>query len=196
VLHYSLSQCKITITSTFSKFTWMMRRFTSILALGLLLLIIAVNDIWIDRRSLAQIDYTLFFPIVFRTEIKLVIPARTPTPTLTRTPTLTSTPFRSVTPIPTSTITPTNTQSPTPTYTPTRTPTTTLAPLPSFTMIFITSPPTITQTSTWIPTGIPLETDNSNFLSGIDKADWGIIVLVGLVWMLLGTWLVLMFRQK
>lgn len=175
-----------------------MRRSALGLISSIFLLIAAVQADRNGSTVLAQTDYQLFFPIVFKREIRAVNPTRTPTPTLTRTATRTATPFRSATPRPTSTITPTNTLSPTPTYTATNTPTTTLEPLPSFTIRFVSTPIQIPQT----PTPSPTPTDRLQDVEGtpsspgLARGDWGLLALVGLIWVLLGAWLVLLTRQR
>jgi hypothetical protein len=166
------------------------------LIFGIVLLITAVQ---VDRNGLtvlAQGDFQLFFPIVFNSEIRAVNATKTPTPTLTRTATQTVTPFRSATPRPTSTITPTNTLSPTPTYTATYTPTTTLEPLPSFTLRFASSPTPISQSTTPSPTYALPDAGETITAPGFNRGDWGLLALVGLIWVLLGAWLVLLTRQR
>jgi hypothetical protein len=68
--------------------------------------------------------------------------------------------------------------------------------LPSFTLIFITPQVTRTQTSTPTPINNPQLTDIPDLITTIDRGDWGIIILVSLIWILLGTWFVLLTRQK
>jgi len=173
-----------------------MRRSALGLVSGIILLITAAQVDRAGLTALAQTNFQLFFPIVINSEIRAVNPTRTPTPTVTRTATRTATPFRSATPQPTSTITPTSTLSPTPTFTATRTPTTTLEPLPSFTLRFVSTPTSSSPATTPSPTAALQATEDRDFLQGISRGDWGLLALVGLIWVLLGAWLVLLTRQQ
>lgn len=122
-------------------------------------------------------------------------PTRTRTPTATRTITRTSTPFRSSTPLPTSTITPTITLTPTLTFTPTTTFTPTYMPLPELTLIYPTFTPSLTSTK--LPTLKPSLSPTSTpyFGNKNNQTRLGILASVGLVWILLSVWLVILLRR-
>ena len=122
-------------------------------------------------------------------------PTRTRTPTPTRTITRTPTPYRSVTPLPTSTITPTATITPTLTFTPTLTPTTTYVPLPEVTMVYPTFTPSATPTKVSPITPTITRTPAPFFGDRANQARLGILASVGIVWILLAIWIVILIRR-
>jgi hypothetical protein len=156
----------------------------------------------------------LYIPLVLR---NFLIGTATPTvtPTLTRTLFPTRTPFRtwtpaptrtatrripSATPIPTSTNTLIPSRTPTSTSTPTNTPTTTLEPLPAFTLEFPTATstqtprPSRTPAATVLPPGETGETPPGAF-SGDNLLRIALLVSLGLLWVLLGGWVYLLWRR-
>lgn len=142
-----------------------------------------------------QINFKMFFPIIFRINITQVVSTRTPTVTPTRTVTKTLTPFRTFTPIPTRTITPTYTLTPTATSTPTETPTETFVPLPSITPNFPT--PTRTHTITPVRSQPTLtSTPMPGFPSNLDTSQWVMLSVIVLLWPLLGVFLYLFIRKQ
>ena len=122
-------------------------------------------------------------------------PTRTKTPTPTRTKTPTSQPFRTFTPLPSSTITPTTTLTPTLTFTPTLTPTPTYVPFPEITLIYPTFTPSMTPTRSVIIKPTITQTPPSLFNNKTNQARLGILASVGLVWVLLAVWLVVLIRR-
>lgn len=122
-------------------------------------------------------------------------PTRTRTPTPTRTQTRTSTPFRTSTPLPTSTITPTITLTPTFTFTPTFTPTTTYLPFPEITLTYPTFTPSSTSTQTATQASTQTQTPVPIFGSSGNQARLSILAAVGLVWVLLAVWIVILLRR-
>ena len=181
-----------------------MRRIFALPIFGFFLLATAFIGDRTAASPLAQTEYVLYLPIVFRLEAipptptSTPIPAstRTPTPTPTRTQTRTVAPFRSATPVPTATVSPTATLTPTSTPTPTNTATTTLIPLPSFTLDFPPARETVQATRTLPPAGTAEQEEGPGLVSELDRADWGLITLIGLIWVLLGFFLYLFLRQK
>jgi hypothetical protein len=157
-------------------------------------------------RENSDVDSVLYLPLILKdfritpTETPTASatgprPTRTKTPTPTRTQTTTFTPFRSSTPLPTSTITPTVTITPTATFTATLTPTTTYVPLPEFTLVYPTFTPSKTSTriipveATFTQTPLPFLAVKSN------QTKLGILASIGLVWILLAAWLIILIRR-
>lgn len=147
-------------------------------------------------------DTTIYLPLILRdfgispTETPTgPRPTRTRTPTTTPTQTRTSTPFRTFTPLPTSTITPTITLTPTWTFTPTFTPTTTYIPLPEISLVYPTFTPSSTYTQTATQESTNTQTPVPLFGSRGNQSRLGILAFVGLVWVLLTIWLIILIRR-
>jgi hypothetical protein len=156
----------------------------------------------------------LYLPLVLR-NFFVPTPTPVPTPTLTRTLFPTSTPFRtwtpgptrtatrripSPTPIPTATNTLIPSRTPTSTATATNTATTTFMPLPAITIEF----PTATSTSTARPSPTQAETvlppgeaggPGLGLFSGDNQLRLALLVSLGLLWVLLGGWIYLLWRR-
>jgi hypothetical protein len=192
----------------------MSRPFALALLAGLLLLLTYTGSLAGEVRLQTTSTPAWYLPYVLR---NFLIGTATPTLTLTPTRTLfpSSTPFRTWTPgptrtptrrIPTSTPIPTATntlipsRTPTSTSTPTNTPTTTLLPLPAITLEF----PTATSTGTARPSPTTAETvlppgDSGGpapaLFSRLNQTHLALLISLGLLWVLLGGWLYLLWRR-
>jgi len=156
----------------------------------------------------------LYLPLVLRSFF-VGTPTPTVTPTRTRTLFPTSMPFRTWTPVPTRTATrrlpsattipsATNTlipsRTPTSTSTPTNTATTTLVPLPAVTLVFPTGTPSSTARATPSPAATVLPPGESGGsgpgpFAGGNQARLALLASLGLLWVLLGGWIYLLWRR-
>jgi hypothetical protein len=141
-------------------------------------------------------------------------PTTTPSPTPSVTNTLTPAPTTALTPSPlpsltptiptpptaTSTFPPTRTRTPTRTPLPTKTPTITLTPtntlIPLGTVTLILPSLTSTLTPTEIPAAISTPLPSPPPDDRRELARLGLIVVIGVLWLLLAGWLVIFFRAR
>lgn len=173
-----------------------MLRFAPWLIVSLMALL-GLNMTILGAQSVnSQDEFHLYFPIVFRIEITIVQPTRTPTPTQTRTPTRTRAPYHSPIPQPSLTHTPTYTLTPTVTNTPTSTSTTTLIPLPSIAIRFPSHTPSLTPSRTMVPSSTPSPTQSPGLISGLSPTIWILVILVASMWVILAVALILFLRRQ
>ncbi len=187
----------------------MLRLISFILITISLVMYMLINRLSEHYFPLFQADGLVYIPIIMNQFVppSTITPSPSPTSTgptptksytrtLTWTPSKTSTPYRSSTPVPSSTITPTLTDTPTNTPSPTNTLTSTYIPLPSITILFPTSTKSITPSVTIIPTKVSNITPTPTFPNRNNLPRFGILVLIGLLWVMLGGFLYLLFHRN